>query len=60
MKAACPSDIKGNIMSFHNHEHNHSHAHSTNTRILRVSLAVIAGFMLVEAAARWITRILTL
>ena len=38
-------------MSFHNHEHNHAHPHSTNTRILRVSLAVIAGFMLVEAAA---------
>ena len=38
-------------MSFHTHEHNHAHAHSTNTHILRVSLAVIGGFMLVEAAA---------
>ena len=47
-------------MSFHNHEHNHSHAHSTNTRILRVSLAVIAGFMLVEAAAGWLSGSLAL
>ena len=42
-------------MSFHSHEHNHSHVHSTNTHILRVSLAVIAGFMLVEAAAGWLS-----
>ncbi|MDO4879069.1 MAG: cation diffusion facilitator family transporter [Neisseria sp.] len=41
-------------MSFHNHGHNHAHAHSTNTHILRVSLAVIGGFMLVEAAAGWL------
>ena len=47
-------------MSFHNHEHNHAHAHSTNTRILRVSLAVIAGFMLVEAAAGWLSGSLAL
>ena len=47
-------------MSFHNHEHNHSHAHSTNTRILRVSLAVIAGFMLVEAAGGWLSGSLAL
>ena len=47
-------------MSFHTHEHNHAHAHSTNTRILRVSLAVIAGFMLVEAAAGWLSGSLAL
>ena len=47
-------------MSFHSHEHNHAHAHSTNTRILRVSLAVIAGFMLVEAAAGWLSGSLAL
>ena len=47
-------------MSFHNHEHNHSHAHSTNTRILLVSLAVIAGFMLVEAATGWLSGSLAL
>ncbi|WP_153705671.1 cation diffusion facilitator family transporter [Eikenella exigua] len=47
-------------MSFHSHEHNHSHVHSTNTHILRVSLAVIAGFMLVEAAAGWLSGSLAL
>ena len=47
-------------MSFHTHEHNHAHAHSTNTRILRVSLAVIGGFMLVEAAAGWLSGSLAL
>ena len=47
-------------MSFHTHEHNHAHAHSTNTHILRVSLAVIAGFMLVEAAAGWLSGSLAL
>ena len=47
----------------HNHAHHSCHGHShgsTNRHVLRVSLAVIAGFMLVEAAAGWFSGSLAL
>ena len=48
-------------MSFHSHEHNHEQEnHTTNTHILRVSFAIIAGFMLVEAMAGWFSNSLAL
>ena len=47
----------------HNHAHHSHHGHShgsTNRHVLRVSLAVIGGFMLVEAAAGWLSSSLAL
>lgn len=46
----------------HNHHHHdlHDHHHGQNKRILRLSLALIAGFMLVEVVAGWLTGSLAL
>ncbi len=44
----------------HHHEHPHHHHHSNNRRVLQVSLALIAGFMLVEAVAGWLSHSLAL
>ena len=48
-------------MTFHAHTHNHDpHHHAQNTQILSLSLAIIAGFMLVEALAGWLSGSLAL
>ena len=48
-------------MTFHAHTHNHDpHHHAQNTKILSLSLAIIAGFMLVEALAGWLSGSLAL
>ncbi|QEY26021.1 cation diffusion facilitator family transporter [Neisseria zalophi] len=43
----------------HDHSH-HAHAHTANKRVLAVSFAVIAAFMLVEAIGGWLTHSLAL
>lgn len=40
-------------------DHHHSHAHA-NQKVLRVSLCIIAGFMLVEIVGGWLTNSLAL
>lgn len=49
--------IKRAAMS-HNHEHEHNH--HTNKRVLRVSLMIIASFMVVEIIGGWLTNSLAL
>ncbi|ASK26824.1 cation diffusion facilitator family transporter [Neisseria chenwenguii] len=43
----------------HDHDHHH-HSHTANKKVLGVSFAVIAGFMLVEAVGGWLTHSLAL
>ncbi|MCP1661270.1 cation diffusion facilitator family transporter [Neisseria perflava] len=44
----------------HDHSHDHAHTHTANKKVLGVSFAVIALFMLVEAVGGWLTHSLAL
>ena len=47
-------------MPHDHHDHNHAHGHHANKKVLRVSLLIIATFMVVEIVGGWLTNSLAL